>query len=134
VSRTFHGRDWHEVMDHFAREKRLATAARGRSQQAQAMFNAQQDQIISEAQEMTNAAREAAGYQSKRSRIAGILDNRREEQRQERERQAWRLGASPEDAGAESPQETGEETYVPPASHAEALRKLRERQWEPKQE
>lgn len=103
-------------MDHFAREKRLAAAARGRNQQTQAMLNAQQDQIISEAQEMTNAAREAAGYRSKRSRIGGILDNRREEQRQERERQAWRLDASPKETGAETPQETGEETYVPPAS------------------
>jgi hypothetical protein len=134
VSRTFRGRDWHEVMDHFAREKQLAAAARDRSQQTQAALNAQQDQIISEAQEMTNAAREAAGYRSKRSRISGILDNRREEQLQERERQAWRLDASPEETVAETLQETGEETYVPPASHAEALRKLRERQWEPKQE
>jgi hypothetical protein len=115
-------------------EKRLAAAARGSSQQTQAALNAQQDQIISEAQEMTNAAREAAGYRSKRSRIGGILDSRREEQRQERERQAWRLDSSSEETGAETPQETGEETYVPPASHAETLRKLRERQWEPKQE
>jgi TnsA endonuclease N terminal/Mu transposase, C-terminal len=134
VSRPFRGRDWHEVTDHFALEKRLAAAARGRSQQTQAMLNAQQNQIISEAQEMTDAAREAAGYRSKRSRIGGILDNRSEEQRQERERQAWRLDASPEETGTDAPQETDEETYVPPASHADTLRKLRQRQWEPKQE
>ena len=134
ASRAFRGRDWHEVADYFAREKQLAAAARGRSQQTRAALNAQQDRIISAALEKTDAARAVAGYQSKRARTAGIRDNRQEERRHERERQAWRLDAPPESEGAEPPQETGEETYVPPASHVEALRGSRERQWESKEE
>jgi hypothetical protein len=134
ASRTFRGRDWHEVMDHFARERQSAASARGRNQQTQAALNAQQDQIISAAREKTEAARDAAGYQSKRARTASIRDNRREEQQQEREQQAWRLDAQSDDEGSETAQKADEEAYVPPASHAEALRRLRERQWESKQE
>ncbi len=134
ASRAFRGRDWHEVIDHFAREKQSAAAARGRSQQTQAALNAQQDQIISAAIEKTDAARAAAGYQSKRTRTEGIRDNRQEEQQQEREQQAWRLDAPPENDPQETLRQTGEESYVPPASHAEALRRLRERQWEPKED
>ncbi|MGH9841725.1 MAG: Mu transposase C-terminal domain-containing protein [Blastocatellia bacterium] len=129
ASRAFRGRDWHEVMDYFAREKQREAAARGRGQQSQAALNAQQDRIISAAMEKTDAARAVTGYQSKRARTAGIRDNRQEERRQERERQAWRLDAPPESEVAETPQETGEETYVPPASHVEDLRRLCERQW-----
>lgn len=134
ASRAFRCRDWHEVMDYFAREKQSAVAARSRSQQSQAALNAQQDRIIRAAREKTDAARAGAGYQSKRARTAGIRDHRREEQQQEREQQAWRLDATLENEDAETPQETGEETYVAPASHAEALRRLRERQWEAKGE
>jgi hypothetical protein len=134
ASRAFRGRDWHEVMDYFAREKQSAAAARGRSQQTRAALNAQKDRIISAAMEKTDAARAVAGYQSKRARTAGIRDNRQEERRQERERQAWRLDASPENEDAETPREAGEETYVPPASHVEELRRLRERLWGSKEE
>jgi hypothetical protein len=133
-SRAFRGRDWHEVMDYFAKEKQREDAARGRSQQTQAALKAQQDRIISAAMEKTAAARAVAGRQSKRARTAGIRGNRQEERRQERERQAWRLDATPENERAEQPQETGEEAYVPPASHVETLRGLRERQWESKEE
>jgi hypothetical protein len=134
ASRAFRGRDWHEVMDYFAREKQREVAARSRSQQSQAALNAQQGRIVSAAMEKTDAARAGVGYQSKRARTAGIRDHRREEQQQEREQQAWRLDAPPENEDAETPQETGEETYVAPASHVETLRRLRERQWEAKGE
>jgi hypothetical protein len=129
ASRTFRGRDWHEVIDYFAVEKQSAAAARGRSQQSQAALNAQQDRIIRAAMEKTDAARKTGDYQSKRARTAGIRDNRKEEQRQERERQSWQFDAPPENENAETLQKTSDETYVPPASHVEALRKLREQQW-----
>lgn len=132
ASGAFRGRDWHEVIDHFAWEKQSVAAARGRSQQTQAALNAQQDQIISAAIEKTDAARAAAPYQSKRARTEGIRDNRQEEQRQEREQQAWRLDDPLENESKEAQQQPGEESYVPPASHAEALRRMRDRQWEPK--
>lgn len=134
TSRTFRGRDWHEVMDHFAREKQSAEAARGRRQQTQAALRAQQDQIVSAAMEKTEAARTIAGHQSKRSRTEGIRENRQEEQQQERRQQAWRLTDPPEVEGNETRQAIDEDRYVPPASHIEMLRTLREQQWDSKEE
>jgi hypothetical protein len=52
------------------------------------------EQIISEATEQTSKDLESAGQQSKRARIKGIRQNRKEEREMEREDQAWRLGKS----------------------------------------
>jgi putative transposase len=143
TSRAFRGRDWHEVLDQWASEKEAAASAHDRRLQTQAALQAQQAQIIATAQAQTAAAHAATGTQSKRARTMGILLHRQAEQQQERAQQAWRLDQSSmktfgmetfgmETSGekpAPEPVPPSATAYVPPASHVEALRALREEEW-----
>jgi putative transposase len=127
---TFRGRNWYEIVDYGVREKKAAVAAQARNQQSKAAFHAQQEQIISAALDQTELARATAGHQSKSARTAGIRDHRREERKQERERQAWRLEIASEDGAVSVQQKADGEEYVAPVSNVESLREARERQWE----
>lgn len=89
---TFRGKDWYEAADYLEIRQQEKERAKSRRQQSKATFNAQMEQIITEATEQTSKDLQSAGEQSKRSRIKGIRQNRKEERERERESQAWRLG------------------------------------------
>ncbi|MBD1842461.1 DDE-type integrase/transposase/recombinase [Cyanobacteria bacterium FACHB-63] len=92
ADKTFRGKDWYEAADYLEIRQQEKERAKSRKQQSKAVLNAQMEQIISEATEQTSKDLESAGQQSKRSRIKGIRQNRKEEREMEREDQAWRLG------------------------------------------
>ncbi|MEP0915802.1 transposase family protein [Leptolyngbya sp. DQ-M1] len=92
ADKTFRGKDWYETTDHLEIRQQEKERAKSRKQQSKAAFNAQMEQIIAEATEQTSKELESTGQQSKRSRIKGIRQNRKEEREMEREAQAWRLG------------------------------------------
>ncbi|MCP9496560.1 MAG: transposase family protein [Pyrinomonadaceae bacterium MAG19_C2-C3] len=135
ASKTFSGRDWHEVVDYFALESQARDAARTGIARSKALRHAQQKQIVAEATEKIRAAQVAVGRQSKNARTQGISVNRALERQNERDRDAWRLGVTeparlppipPPDAGDE------EEGYVPPLSKISRIRELRDQEWNKK--
>ncbi|MCY7274848.1 MAG: Mu transposase C-terminal domain-containing protein [Phormidesmis sp. CAN_BIN44] len=89
---TFQGRDLYETLDYIEIRKQQKELSRSRKQQSRAALNAQMEQIINEGKEQTSTALEQATGRSKRSRIQGIHQNRKEEREAEREVQAWQLG------------------------------------------
>jgi putative transposase len=99
---TFRGRDWYETLDHFEVRKQHKELSRSRKQQSTATLNAQMEQIITEAKEQTSSALEQATGQSKRSRIKGIRQNRKDERERERHDQGWQLGVE------EAPKQPGQ--------------------------
>ncbi|MEA5497542.1 Mu transposase C-terminal domain-containing protein [Limnoraphis robusta Tam1] len=92
ADKTFRGLDWYEAVDYFELRKQSKEASRTRKQQSKATLQAQMEQIINQATEQTSEASEFAEVQSKRSRIKGIRQNRKQEREIERETQAWQLG------------------------------------------
>lgn len=92
AEQTFRDRDLYETLDYFETCKQQKELSRSRKQQSRATLNAQMEQIISEASEQTSTALEHTTGKSKRSRIRGIRQNRKEEREVEREAQAWQLG------------------------------------------
>ncbi|PSB34400.1 Mu transposase C-terminal domain-containing protein [Stenomitos frigidus] len=105
ADKTFRGKDWYEAADYLEVRQQEKERAKSRKQQSKAALNAQMEQIISEATEQTSRDLESAGQQSKRSRIQGIRQNRKEASEVDREDQAWRLG---------KPEPTGESAKVVP--------------------
>lgn len=128
--RTFQGRDWQETLDYFAVQKQASTLARSKEQQALAEFHAHVNQIVSSAQEQT---KEASNGQSKRARLQGINENRKQERALERTTEAWDL-AEPEDASSPTAPveqtEGAERRYIPPLRHLDKLRKARQERWD----
>jgi hypothetical protein len=105
ADKTFRGKDWYEATDYLELRGQDKDRAKSRKQQSKAVLNAQMEQIIAEATEQTTKGLESVGQLSKRSRIKGIRQNRKEEREMERESQAWTFGK------AES---TGESAKVVP--------------------
>ncbi|MBW4540402.1 MAG: DDE-type integrase/transposase/recombinase [Myxacorys chilensis ATA2-1-KO14] len=89
---TFRERDLYETLDYIEIRKQQKELSRSRKQQSSAALNAQMEQIINEGKEQTSTALEQATGQSKRSRIKGIRQNRKEEREMERKAQTWQLG------------------------------------------
>jgi len=94
ADKTFRRKDWYEAADYLEIRQQEKERTKSRKQQSKATLNAQMEQIISEATEQTSKDLESVGQQSKRSRIKGIRQNRKEEREIEREDQVWRLGKS----------------------------------------
>jgi hypothetical protein len=92
AEKTFRGRDWYEAVDYFELRKHSKETAISRKQQSKATLNAQIEAIITQATEQTSETLNAVEKQSKRSRIKGIRQNRKEEREMERETQGWQLG------------------------------------------
>ncbi|MCI0365607.1 MAG: Mu transposase C-terminal domain-containing protein [Phycisphaerales bacterium] len=130
-SKTFSGRDWHEIVDHFALESQVKDAARTEIAQSKALRHAQQKQIVADATEKTRAAQAALGRQSKRARTRGIIANRELERQNERDRDGWRLGTKEPDLSPPIPPaaDDQEEGYVPPISKVSRIRELRDKEW-----
>lgn len=97
AEKTFRGRDWYEAADYFEIKKQEKDLSRSRKHQSTATFNAQVEQIISEATEQTAKSLETGDKQSKQARLKGIRQNRKEEREIERKGQAWQLGTSESD-------------------------------------
>ena len=134
ISKTFKGRDWHEAIDYLALQEQEKLAALTRTQQAQAVFHAQVEQIVNEATEQAQTAR--AG-QSKRSRLKNIRLNRQLEREAERQTGAVQFSPAENSAQSEliiplsesSQNSAAEEGYVPPPQALDKLRNLREHSW-----
>ncbi|MDQ3816227.1 MAG: Mu transposase C-terminal domain-containing protein [Acidobacteriota bacterium] len=131
ASRHLLGRDWHEITDYFEREKQALEAARTRKHQSNAKLRAQKGQIISEANEKTQAALAAAGRPSKSARKRGIRDNRATTRAFERAQNAWTLGINEAElaANANTHKTSAEDEYIPPPSKVAQLRAVRDKEW-----
>ncbi|MBX7224342.1 MAG: transposase family protein [Blastocatellia bacterium] len=134
AEKAFQGRDWHDALDVMEIRKQAAVAARSRTQRSKAAFHAQVEQIVAEAMEQTERHRRPG--QSRQERITGIRANRKAEQDQERDQNAWELGAPPPAScpaevvmlPAAAPDETDPD-YLPPPRPLAKLRQLREEMW-----
>jgi hypothetical protein len=89
------------------------------------------DAILAEANEKTRAALAAAGHSSKRSRRAGIRDNRAAEKEVERKGTSWALGIEgiEENAISQSGERSTNGDYLPPSSKLNRIEALLENQW-----
>ena len=133
ADKTFRGLDWHETIDYFEHQKQAKEASRTRLTQTKANFHAQVEQIVSEAQDMTE---KAFSSQSNHSRLKGIRKNRQLEREHERQTQAWKLGAEEIPSGPEQTishlsvsNDLDESEYIGPPSPIDKLRQLREKNW-----
>jgi hypothetical protein len=134
TQKAFQGRDWYEAIDYFAIKQQAQEMARPTQQQARAVFHAQINSIVDEAEQQTE---QALIGQSKRSRTKNIRENRKLERENERETKAWKLGA--EEISDQPSQiipvhlttelEDDDEGYVAPPKPIDKLRKLREKSW-----
>lgn len=128
--RTFQGRDWQETLDYFAIQKQASALAKSKEQQALAEFHAHVNQIVSSAQEQT---KEASNGHSKRARLQGITQNRKQEREIERATGAWNLVEPEAESSPTRPVEQTEATerrYIPPPRHLDKLRKARQERWD----
>lgn len=132
ISKTFQGRDWYEATDYLALKEQNKQAAQTRTLTAQAIFQAQVDQIVEEAIVQTKSVRD---NRPRSSRIQSIRKHRQQERLYERQQDIAQLGSNPI-AGSEksvlpiSPDIQSEaEEYVPPPQPFDKLRQLREQKW-----
>ncbi len=96
--------------------------------QAKAELHAEIAKVVEQAQEQADKTRDGS---SKRARVQSIRTNRKIERDANREAQGWRLGQ--EDVTPDRPEEQShEDAYVPPPNRIALLRKLRDREEEPK--
>lgn len=126
----FKEHDLQDIQDYFACQKQAEMATYSRDQQSQAVFHAQMQSVINEAQEK---AKDIPIGQSKRSKLANIRQNRKEERERVNAKEAWEL--SPEKAtpipvksgelSETRDPETSERRYIAPPQPIERLRKLR---------
>lgn len=124
--RSFRGRDWQETLDYLALQKQAAALAKSSEQQALAEFHAHVNQIVAPAQEQ---AAEAVAGQSKRARLQGIKENRKQERARERETGAWDLSEEPGETNLTPSTGSSEATdrkYIPPPRHLDKLRQGRQ--------
>jgi putative transposase len=126
--RTFCGHDWQDTLDYLELRKQASKSARTRQQQADAELHARIEHIVGPAKKQAEEARRG---QSKRSRLAGIKDNRKAEREIERRDGAWQL--APEEVtrqpGEDEPVDQSNDTrqgYVPPPQPTDTLRRLRQ--------
>jgi hypothetical protein len=82
--------NYYERLDYLEVQEQKAIAAEPRSRQSRADFNAEAERIVAQAKEMTTAAWVGV-EQSRRSRLQGIRDNRRDARSLEREAGVWDL-------------------------------------------
>lgn len=124
-SETWSGHDWHEAVDYWVGRQIAHSTAKSQELQAQAEFHATVEQIIADAKEQTDLSSSSS---TKRNRLLGIRENRRNERDSEREKMAWQLGAE-ENPNTVLTEETGDFGYVPPPQPLDLLRKIREQAW-----
>jgi len=126
--KTFRGRDWQDTLDYLELQKQADSSAQTRKHQAEAELHARIEQIVGPAKEQAESARQG---QSKRSRLLGIQENRKQERDMERRAGAWQLAPNemfdqpdPEVAGQDD--QAAGLRYVPPPRPTDQLRQLRQ--------
>ena len=127
----FKEQDFQDIQDYFACRNLAELASLSRDQQSQAVFHAQMQSVINEAQEK---AKDKLAEQSKRSKTSHIQQNRKEEQERLNATEAWTFSPEqtiPSPAKGGEPSETREpeipeRRYIAPPQPIERLRKLRE--------
>lgn len=117
-SATFRDCDWYEAADHFVESDLNRDAAKPTQEQGQAVLNANVERIQARSQAQTKS--DAQG-KSKRERLEGSLDDRREERDREGASKAWQFGKDASNQQDQSvpnsvlPQaRITEDEYVPP--------------------
>jgi hypothetical protein len=125
----FDGRDAYEAADEFELRKLRTDLSRGPSLQAAVELQADFQAVVDEAERMTPEGLEKL---SKRSRVAGIRENRKNERDHERQANFWQLGEDPA-LNAEVAVETNSSSsrYVPPAQSIQSLRESIQRRTQP---
>lgn len=127
----FKGKDWYELVEYFELQKQYQESSKTRQQQTQANFHAQVEQIVSEAHKQTSQAKIP---QSNRSRVQGILQNRRAEKEYERINNSGIEENTIEELAQIIPisneMEEEENDYVAPPKPIDKLRQLRKKQWQ----
>jgi hypothetical protein len=124
--------DYYDAMDYFALEEAAFQAGETRHLTSRAVLKSKKKTIVGEATEKTKAALAAAGYVSKRSRRAGIRQNRAAEKEHERQNNKWLMGESPSAqnaSGVTGESIAGAPEYVPAASNLDRIDELIEKSW-----
>jgi putative transposase len=118
--------DYYDAMDYFALEKAAFQAGETRHLTSSAVLQSKKETMVGEATEKTKAALAAAGYLCKRSRRAGIRQNRAAEKEHERQKTPWLLG---EDGASDNISDTtsNQPEYVPPSSNLNRIDELIEK-------
>jgi len=126
-----------EVEDLLEYEKFLSTEAQSSGMQDKANLNARIEAVVIEATEMTEAVQNKEI--SKKAKLEGIRDHRRDEKFSKREEQAWVLGAEKEQTPKQESQlitlsiRNGQtiravqekDDYIAPPKHNDVLRRLK---------
>jgi hypothetical protein len=128
--------DWYDAMDYYALERAAYQASETRRLTSSAALQSCKETIVGEATEKTQAALAAAGHMSKRSRRAGIRENRAIEQQVERDKNQWLFGknrtptnnaATTAKNSADTSADTDE--YVPASSKLNRIDELIDKEW-----
>jgi len=93
-SQAYKDSDWYSAEKYFNLQVQEDEASMSRRQQAKTYYHARLDNELKQGAAKTKAAQEAAGHQSKRSKLTGIRDNREREKVLERQK-ADGKGAAP---------------------------------------
>jgi hypothetical protein len=121
-------------MDYYALEQAAFQADESCHLTSSATLQSKKEAIVGEATEKTKAALAGAGYLSKRSRRAGIRQNRAAEKEHERQNNKWLLGessASDKTSGAtgELTEKAEQPEYVPASSKLDRIDQLIDEMW-----
>lgn len=130
AAKVFQLRDWYSAADYFESKTERKLENQHRELQSEAEFHAKQQQIISNAAEKTQLAKQEAGKQSKASQTANIRQNRAEERELERSQKFFDLtgdDSKAEQKFKENLIESEMEEYVPPASNISRISEIRKR-------
>jgi len=125
--------DYYDAMDYFALEEAAFQAGESRHLRSSASLQSIKEAIVGEATEKTNAALAAVGRMSKRSRRAGIRQNRAAEKEHEREQSKWSLGELPAQNASNAKNDSTElPKYIPASSNLDRIDELIEKGWSDK--
>lgn len=129
AAKTFHGRDYDETQDYFARQTVDADFSRNRQINGKAKTHAIQNHVIKEAANKTNQAQRLAGQTSKAKQTSNIRTNRNEEKLLERQSNYWELGNENKVKESLPPSDFSNsyniDIYVPPISNVDKIRQIR---------
>jgi hypothetical protein len=128
--------DWYDAMDYYVLERAAYQASETRRLTSSAALQSRKETIVGEATERTHAALAAAGLMSKRSRRAGIRENRAIEKQIERDKNQWVFGENRtpiKNAAmtAKNSADTSEDAveYVPASSKLNRIDELINKEW-----
>jgi len=132
-SNAFRGCDWYEAADHFVEHDVSRNAAKATQEQGEAILNAHVDRIREQADQKTKVA---AKGKSKRERLEGSPEDRREERDREGESNAWQFGNNVSDQNDCSVPDSvlpkaplNDDEYVPPPQDSDLINEMLKEAW-----